>query len=302
VTSEPGVGTQFTVRLPFAAPAAAQPTEPVPPRPVVVPPSRTSNTILVIDDDATVRDLMRRFLAREGFDVVTAAGGAEGLRLAREINPCVITLDVVMPPPDGWSVLQQLQADRKLATIPVVVLTILDDTNKGYSLGASDYLTKPIDRARLADELGKYRTSEPNKQVLLVEDDTDTRLLLRQMLAKDGWRVSEAENGRIALDRLGEVVPVLIILDLMMPQMDGFEFLLERNRTEQWRKIPVIVITAADLSDEDHVRLNGAVERVLIKASYGRDELLQEVRSIVERHAAKATVAELRANGPDAQL
>jgi adenylate cyclase len=296
VTSEPGVGTEFTVRLPFATPLTMQAhlAEPAPARPILTTLQRTSNTILVIDDDATVRDLMRRFLAREGFDVVTAAGGAEGLRLAREINPCVITLDVVMPPPDGWSVLQQLQADPQLAGIPVIVLTILDDENKGYSLGASDYLTKPIDRARLAAVLGKYRTSDPHRQVLLVEDDADTRLLLRQMLAKDGWRVSEAENGRVALDRLGEVAPVLIVLDLMMPEMDGFEFLAERNKSERWRRIPVVVITAADLSDEDHARLNGAVERILIKASYGRDELLQEVRAIVERHALKATVEELQ--------
>jgi adenylate cyclase len=296
VISEPGVGTEFTVRLPFAAPlpTPAHSTEPVPARSAATVSRRTSNTILVVDDDATVRDLMRRFLAREGFDVVTAAGGAEGMRLAREINPCVITLDVVMPPPDGWSVLQQLQADPQLAGIPVIVLTILDDENKGYSLGASDYLTKPIDRARLAAVLGKYRTSDPHRQVLLVEDDPTTRQLLGQMLAKDGWRVSEAENGRVALDRLGEVAPALIILDLMMPEMDGFEFLAERNKTERWRRIPVVVVTAADLSEEDHVRLNGAVERILIKASYGRDELLQEVRAIVERHAIKATVEELQ--------
>jgi DNA-binding response OmpR family regulator len=160
--------------------------EPVTP---IAPAERTSpsiGTVLVIDDEASVRDLMQRFLAREGFRVVTASGGEEGLRLARELRPDAITLDVMMPGMDGWAVLSALKAAADVADIPVVMLTIVDDKNLGYALGASDYLTKPIDRERLVTVLKQHRRDRP---VLVVDDDLTLRQLLRRMLEPEGYVV-----------------------------------------------------------------------------------------------------------------
>jgi CheY-like chemotaxis protein len=275
VESEPDRGSTFTIRLPalvaeaVEAPAAlAELADRVP----------GIGTVLVIDDEAAVRDLMQRFLTKEGFRVVTAVSGDEGLRRARELQPDAITLDVMMPGMDGWAVLSALKADRELADIPVVMLTIVDDKNLGYALGAADYLTKPIDRERLVAVLGKHRRDRP---VLIVDDDVEVRQLLRRMLEPAGYAVVEAENGRVALEHLREGPPSVILLDLMMPEMDGFEFVAEFRRHEDWRGVPIIVITAKDLTGEDRVRLNGYVQRILLKGAHGRDELLAEVRELV---------------------
>ena len=288
VKSTPGVGSTFTARLPRqtdgpeAPGAAAQPCAAK--RPEIAPRKRAGK-VLVIDDEQTVRDLMRRFLAREGFDVVTANDGREGLRIARQLHPALITLDVLMPDFDGWSVLQELKADPELAQIPVLMLSILDEKNKGYALGASDYMTKPFDRDRLRKLLAKYG-SAAGRSIMVVEDDQETRRWLARALETEGWQVTEAENGRVALERLVAAPPDLILLDLMMPEMDGFEFLTEIKRSETLHDVPVVVITAAELTDDDRRRLNGGVERILQKAAFERDELLAEVHKLVERSFA----------------
>jgi CheY-like chemotaxis protein len=259
-----------------------------PPRAQAAP--QRSNRVLVIDDDPTVRDLMRRFLSREGFDAVTAEDGREGIDLARELRPSVITLDVFMPEMDGWSVLQALKADPDLATIPVIMLTILDEKQKGVALGASGYLTKPVDRARLAALLDRFKVKEAVPRVLVVEDDAVTREMMRRLLVAEGWEVTGAGNGREALDRLATDRPHLILLDLMMPEMDGFQFLAElRNHTEA-AATPVIIVTAADLSAEDRRSLSGGVEHILQKGGVDRDELMQQIRRLVGRYAAAATL------------
>jgi CheY-like chemotaxis protein len=238
----------------------------------------------VIDDEPAVRDLMQRFLTREGFRVVTAPGGEEGLRRARELRPEAITLDVMMPGMDGWAVLSALKADAAVADIPVIMLTIVDDKNLGYALGAADYLTKPIDRERLVTVLERHRRDLP---VLVVDDDAGLRQLLRRMLEPEGYAVVEAENGRVALERLHDVSPSVILLDLMMPEMDGFEFVAEFRRHQAWRAIPIVVVTAKDLSQEDRERLNGHVQKILQKGTHGRDQLLAEVRELVSASVAR---------------
>jgi adenylate cyclase len=242
---------------------------------------RAAGKILVIDDEQTVRDLMRRFLAREGFDVVTANGGQEGLTLARRLHPALITLDVLMPGMDGWSVLQALKADPELAEVPVVMLTIVDKKNKGYALGASEYVTKPIDHERLRVLLGRFCDQGAGRRALIVEDDEDTRRWLHRALERVGWEVNEAANGKEALDALNQAPVNVILLDLMMPEMDGFEFLAERRKSKALAKIPVIVVTAADLSQDDRRRLNGGVLQVLQKSAQTRDQLLGELRDLV---------------------
>jgi len=281
VESELGQGSRFTLRVPAPAAEVAKP----PPTQAIAP---LGSRVLVIDDEETVRDLMRRFLTREGLEVVTAKDGVEGLAIARELKPALITLDVLMPSLDGWSVLKALKADPELADIPVVMLTILDEKNKGYALGAADYVTKPIDRERFQAVLARYRGPEPSKRVLIVEDDPDTRSWLSRTLQDNGWVVMEAGNGRAALEQLAEAAPDLVLLDLMMPEMDGFEFLEEFHRTDAGHRIPVVVITAADLSQDDHERLNGSVLKVLQKSAHSREELLAELHDSVLHFGSRA--------------
>jgi signal transduction histidine kinase/CheY-like chemotaxis protein len=282
VASEPGRGSTFTIRLPAEV---AEPSRAEAPSTRGEAAAAPAGTVLVIDDDTAVRDLMSRFLGKEGFRAVTAAGGEEGLRLARELQPDVITLDVLMPGMDGWSVLAALKADAALADIPVVMLTMLDDRNLGYALGAADYLTKPIDRERLVAVLGRYR---PDLPVLVVDDDADFRSLVRRMLERDGYTVVEADNGRAALARLRDATPGVVLLDLMMPEMDGFDFVAAVRTDAAWRSLPIVVITAKDLSPEDHERLNGYVARVLQKGALSREALLAEVRDLVALSASRS--------------
>ena len=290
VESTSGKGSTFTVRLPAKAAPKAQIADSSEPgarvpgdQPPCKPVAGDATKVLVIDDEETVRDLMRRFLAREGFDVVTARDGAEGLALARQLRPALITLDVMMPGLDGWEVLQALKADPELAAIPVVMLTIVDEKNRGYALGAADYVTKPIPRDRLRALLARYCGRGPGKHVLIVDDDPEVRRWLERVLTAEGWQVSEAEHGREALARVRERRPDLILLDLLMPEMDGFEFLAELHAEPAGPRIPVVVVTAADLTEDDHHRLNGGVERILLKQTYSREELLEILRELVGR-------------------
>jgi len=289
VTSELGKGSTFTIRLPAevgSAPHAAATRRAVPRRPGTHGPA--SSTVLVIDDDQSVLDLTERFLAREGFSVVTASGGREGLRLARELQPGAITLDVMMPDIDGWTVLAAIKGDPELHDIPVILMTIVDEQNRGYSLGATDYLVKPVNRERLTAVLHSI-CRVAGGRVLLVDDDETMRHVTRLALEENGWRVSgEAENGREALARLREERPDAIVLDLMMPEMDGFEFLVEMRRHAEWRDIPVLVVTAKDLTEEERARLNGDVARVLQKGASELNELLQEIGRILPGSMARS--------------
>ena len=279
VESTYGEGSTFTFQLPSEV--TEQTTTPITeahethrhPRPA--PPD--APIVLVIDDDPAVRDLMQRMLGKEGLRVAVAADGEEGLRLARELRPDAITLDVLMPGMDGWSVLTALKADPALTEIPVIMVTIVDEKQIGYSLGVVDFLTKPIDWKRLTAILQTYRSGDTDHRVLLVEDDARTRTMIRTRLEKQGWSVLEAGDGRSALKQMAEMLPDLILLDLMMPEMDGFQFVDHVRGQDDWRSIPIIVVTAKDLTDEDRRRLNGRIEEILQKSAYSPEELLQEV-------------------------
>lgn len=280
VTSEHGTGSTFTVRIPLIhqAPAA----EAAPEVPIAVENQGTAGTVLVIDDDASARDLLQRYLTKEGFKVETAAGGEEGLKRARELQPAFITLDVMMPKMDGWDVLSALKAEKDLCDIPVVMLTMVEGKNLGIALGATDFMTKPIDRDRLISLAARYRNGAAgNHSILVVEDDAPNRTLISRILSGAGWTVTEAENGKVALDVMPECRPALIVLDLMMPVMDGFSFLEELRKRDDLSNTPVLIVTAKELSADERNWLNGEVRQILQKGSYGREQLLEQVRRIM---------------------
>ena len=294
VESQLGKGSTFTIRLPARIEAVQ--TAPLMRR---VRPERQStkpvkgSLILVIDDDQTVCEVMARYLEREGFVVRTATGGREGLQLAHELHPAAITLDINMPDLDGWTVLAALKGDPQLADIPVVLVTIEDNRSRGYSLGATEYMTKPIDRERLISLLQNI-SSPIARKVLLVDDDEIMRESVRRVLEQEKWQVEGASNGRFALAHLAESCPDVIVLDLLMPEMDGFEFLVEMRQRPEWHDIPVLVLTAKDLSVEDQKRLNGYVERVMRKNASELGELLRELGRMLPRSIERGQHAKVK--------
>jgi len=213
--------------------------------------------------------------------------------LARELHPSAIVLDVRMPIMDGWDVLTVLKADPVLRDVPVIMVTIEDAQQKGFALGASEYITKPVDRERLIYTLQKYH--RPAGRILIVEDNDASRELLRRILERDGWTAVEAANGRVALMRVAEQQPDLILLDLMMPEMDGFEFLTELRKNSEWHNIPILVLTAKKIEARDRELLNGYVEQILEKGTYRLEDLLGQIRTLLMSHVRQ----EERVRPPD---
>lgn len=276
VDSVYGIGSTFTVRLPIR-PLQTDEYEAGDEEPLPV----GRPTALVVDDDPAVRDLLSRWLTREGFHIRTAANGSEGIRLARKLHPQVITLDVMMPDVDGWHVLSTLKTDPTTADIPIVMMTIVEDRQHGYALGAADYLTKPINREQLLQVLYRYAMPLKSNTILVVEDDDATREIMERTLSRQGWLVETAKNGRVALDKIAQQIPTLIILDLMMPETDGFEFIDEFSKEYHGHSIPIIVLTAKDLTPSERNYLRNSVKVVMQKGVYRHDDLLAEIRRLL---------------------
>jgi len=300
VKSVSGESSTFTIKLPAIVSEAdgIEKVEPVLLQPdfVAVAGGRSDsdvlpaigNSVLVIDDDATQRDLMRRFLTGEGFNVLTASDGEEGIRLARRLLPVAITLDVMMPGMDGWTVLSRLKADDIVSKIPVIMLTMMDDKKRGYALGATNYLTKPIDRRCLAQILRQYSCLHPPCPVLLIEDDAETRDMMRAMLEGAGWAVSQTADAAMALELVAANRPAFILLDLAMPEMDAYQFAADVHRHPEWRSIPIVALTAKDLSGDEMIRLNGNVHMILDKSDCSRDDVMSRVRDLLADWTAPA--------------
>ncbi|HEX3157557.1 MAG TPA: response regulator [Gemmatimonadaceae bacterium] len=283
VVSTPGQGTTFTVRLPAHVPDPVSATGTFRAfRPLAAgTAAQALGLVLVIDDDPAARDLLERLLVKAGYRVVCAASGEEGLRLAGEVHPDAITLDVLMPGQDGWSVLAKLKADAALSSVPVVMLSIVDEKPLAHALGAVAHLTKPVDRDELLDALRREPGTDARPRaptVLVVEDDAASRALMRRMLERAGYAVSEAADGQDAIERLRESTPSLILLDLHMPRMDGFAFLEARRAHDAWKAIPVVVVSARSVTPQDRERL-GATE-VLEKGVFTADDLLRSVGEV----------------------
>jgi len=284
VVSEAGKGSTFTATIPAqVTEAAVEAAQSSTGSPTTLPSTGSGPLVLVIDDDTTVQDLLRRSLNRDGFRVETAADGTSGLEKARALRPAIITLDVMMPGMDGWEVLAALKEDPATSDIPVIVMSIIDEKGLGFSLGAADYLTKPLDFNRLAMVVKRHANPEGEHTVLVVEDDLATQDLVSKQLEKEGWRVILAGNGREALERLTKGKPDLVLLDLMMPQMNGFEFLEVFRKHPGCAGISVVVMTAKILTDSDRQRLRGQVAYIVEKALMTPENLVVDIRKALQR-------------------
>lgn len=281
VESEPGSGSTFTCWLPTSAEQAERDE-----RELAVDRADSDNSsgvsILLIDDELFNHQLMKRYLAKEGWKLAFAASGQEGLQLAKKLRPKVICLDILMPSMDGWSVLSAIKSDPELQNIPVVIWSMTSDRQLGYALGASEFLTKPVNRERLISVMDRYISNRNDHNVLVIEDDEATSELLTRLLQKEGYVVTQARNGRHALDCMTKGTPKLILLDLMMPEMDGFQFLEELRKQETWSEIPIVVVTAKSITAEDKLKLNGFVKNVVEKGAFDHKSLLAEIGRFVE--------------------
>ncbi|MGX9981570.1 response regulator [Methylobacterium fujisawaense] len=287
VASKEGDGTTFTLELPAryeeraSAELAVQAMHDLPAAGDVQAVSAGSDLVLVIDDDPATRDLLARFLQRDGFKVVTAPDGRAGLEQARILNPRVILLDVTMPRMDGWAVLRALRSDPDLGSTPVIMVTVLDEQNLAFSLGATDYLHKPVEWGQLKEAMERFRPAIHEGPVLVVDDDPDVRERMTTLLTREGWRVVTAENGQAGLDAVGSRKPGLVLLDLMMPEMDGFGFLRALRARPEWRDIPVVVLTAKDVTADDRRRLSGQADHILQKGGLSMADLAATLRSLM---------------------
>jgi len=288
VESKIGVGSTFTIEVPRDTRvgdriSSASRSKEIP----ALLPGETP-VVLIIDDDPMMFDWVKKSLDNKNIRVEFAVDGKTGLEMARKIRPKVITLDIILPDMDGWSVLTQLQADPSLADIPIIIISMIDEKRKGYALGALEYMVKPIDKERLNFLVNKYG-GVSDRTVLVVDDESDARSVLRRRLEERSCVVSEAENGELALAHIQKTMPSIIFLDLMMPVMDGFDFLEILRNDPNLNKIPVVVVTGKDLTQEDRRRLNGKVKLLLQKKSYPQEDLLEEVREQILQHLPALT-------------
>ncbi len=285
VESEYGKGSTFTLNLPqiaqqFEEDIASNIDETITPSGIFN--SHYTKTVLVIDDNHNDRRFLHRYLTGEGYNVALATNGQQGLQMALEIVPDLITLDVMMPEMDGWETLVRLKNNPKLAHIPVVMSSIIEDRHLAQTLGAVDYLIKPVDKQRLVNVLDKHITRNEGC-ILVVEDDKDSREMLCRILMQEGWSVQPAANGLKAIECIKAEQPLLILLDLMMPEMDGFEVIKTVRHNPDWYNIPIIVVTAMDLTTVEHSLLAEQVTNIFQKGKYNKQQLITEVQALVEQ-------------------
>ncbi|MBL7958736.1 response regulator [bacterium] len=244
-----------------------------------------NNIILIIEDDFQSANLIKRFLELEGYRTIHINNGTDALAETRKIRPLAITLDIMLPGKDGWEVLQELKSDPATRGIPVFIVSVTDNKDLAYSLHADDYFIKPLDRDLLIEKINKLKKSKKRKknvsQILVVDDDEKALILTGTFLEKEGFDVDRAKNGVEALRKINSSKPDLLILDLMMPQMSGFEVVDVMRQDPNLKEIPIIILTAKELTKKEKDILSGQVRCLMQKASYSTDDLLYEIKRVI---------------------
>ena len=243
------------------------------------------STVLVIDDDENVREIISRHLEKEGFNIILASNGMDGLRAARENKPDVITLDVMMPEMDGWTVLRNLKQDDELADIPVIMISMVNQAQAGYALGAAEYMQKPVERNNLNGLIKKWVRRKGRAPVLVVDDDWDIRTAMRTILESQGHKVLEAKNGLEGLQKIAETMPSMIFLDMMMPVMNGMEFMQELNAVPEGANIPVVAFTGVEMDEQETSAVRANFTDVIRKGDFNLQGLMQEVSRLMDKHS-----------------
>ena len=291
VISEPGMGSTFTFTVPAWATGQGTAT-PLQPRPLRRPNQGLPGTaILVVDDDPSVRQLISRHLEQEGWKTVQASNATDALQLARESRPMLITLDIMMPDASGWWVLEKLKEDPQTAGIPVLVVTIVEDQRLVFALGASDYLGKPYDRGALIAKIHRLLPRLEGKRVLVVDDDAEARTMLAKILNEERADVVLATGGDEAMSLIAQAPPDLVLLDLMMPGMSGFEMVARLRAQPAGASIPVMIVSAKELTAEDVLTLNGHVQRFVAKGSIEPEGLTNAVRQLLGQSKSQGAAA-----------
>jgi len=276
VESTYGKGATFTCWLPAEIPVVTLSEMEVPDEKVE---ETNSTSILLIDDEELNRDLLERYITKKEWTMAYADNGPEGIRLAKKLRPKVICLDILMPNMDGWSVLAALKEDEELGDIPVVIWSMTSDRQMGYTLGAAEFLMKPVQREQMIKVMDRYVDNRKENTILVIEDDSSASELVARLLRKEGYIVTLASNGLVALSCIAKEMPALILLDLMMPDMDGFEFLDELRKQGLCKEVPVVVLTSKSISTEERSRLNGFAKSIIQKSTFNPQSLLQTIQS-----------------------
>jgi CheY-like chemotaxis protein len=289
--SEPGLGSTFTFTI--TAWAAGQVgLAPVQRRPLRRPNQGLPGTvILVVDDDPSVRQLISRHLEQDGWKTVQASNAADALQLAREARPMLITLDIMMPDASGWWVLEKLKEDPQTAGIPVLVVTIVEDQRLVFALGASDYLGKPYEKGALIAKIHRLLPSLEGKRVLVVDDEPNARSMIAKILKEERADVVGAASGDEAMAMIALSPPDLVLLDLMMPGMSGFEMVARLRAQPGGASIPVMIVSAKQLTAEDILTLNGHVQRFVTKGSIEPEGLTNAVRQLLGQSKTQGAAA-----------
>jgi CheY-like chemotaxis protein len=286
VESTPGQGSRFSFTLPAGdritpTPMAATRSE--------ARKSRLKPLVLVIEDQLAAGELLASYLAPEGYEVVTASSGMEGLEKAREIFPDVITLDILMPHKSGWETLHQLKSAAATAAIPVIIVSVVDQKKMGFALGAEEYLVKPVAKDALLEAIRRHvpLPSENARTVIVVDDDARHAELISEVLSAAGYSPVAAADGRQALEMLERTRPAAVLLDLLMPGMDGFEILGRIQENPALHGVPVFVLTAKDLTSADLETLSRKAHAVLRKKITWKEDLLKRMRLVVGEPVAQ---------------
>jgi PAS domain S-box-containing protein len=284
VQSAKGQGSTFTFTLPAlptsetrSAPTVAMPD---------APPNANAPLVLVVEDDPAAAKLLSIYLMEAGFSVEVAADGDAGFEKAKTLRPALITVDILIPKTDGWELLTRLKADQATASIPVVVVSIIDERGRGFTLGAADYLLKPVDREVLARVIQRVVRNNARDQrgrsVLVIDDDPVILELMEVVLRPEGFEVLKAKDGRHGLQIARERNPDLVVLDLLMPEMNGFEVVDEMHGSPETASIPIVVLTNKSLSREEKDRLNGRIIAIRQKGEFHREDFVAQVRSLLK--------------------
>jgi len=278
VTSEEGVGSVFTMSVPRECPEYNEDEV----EGSVINLDDQDNLVVLVDDDVAMHDLIKRTISKLNLTLLGATNSEKGMELIREVKPKLILLDVLMPGRDGWSLLKECKTDQELKDIPVIMISQLNQSNLASSLGANDYLTKPIDRTHFINTLKRILgTDNQNQKVLVIDDDKDVRELLTRLLKDAGYRPIDARDGKEGLERTKDE-PALIILDLEMPRMDGFEFLDQYIKdVPEDKRAPVLVFSGKDLTDVQEDLLKERVIGLVKKDDVSMDKLSQMIQGII---------------------